>query len=76
MKTCMNSTSILVIVLLSAANVAAVEAPAKSPPVISACDEPFMVGFGAWGKAETAFPKGIAFTAAAARMAGGGEAAT
>jgi hypothetical protein len=48
--------SSLVIMLLSAASVPAAEAPAKPAPIISACDKPFVFGFGSWEKAKTAFP--------------------
>ncbi|MBM3891826.1 MAG: hypothetical protein FJ388_22145, partial [Verrucomicrobia bacterium] len=46
----------LVIILFLGVNVPAAEAPAKSAPVISVCDKPFMFGFGSWAKAKEAFP--------------------
>ncbi len=57
MRTCVSGTIglNLVIMLFLGVNVPAAEAPAKSAPVISVCDKPFMFGFGSWDKAKTAF---------------------
>ena len=52
----------LVIVSMLAASAAAAEPGAKPARVLSACDKPFVFGFGSWDKAKTAFavrPGGI-----------------